>query len=73
MRSQDEPPSIELEGERKGVVSCDARPTTGDADVAGVPGGDKDARKWPKKPRNALEHVQGHVERKDGENSPKGG
>ena len=30
-RSQDEPPSVEREGERKGVASCDAGPTTGDA------------------------------------------
>ena len=33
-RSQDEPPSVELEGERKGIASCDTGPTTGDADVA---------------------------------------
>ena len=69
-RSQDQPPSVELEGERKGVASCDAGPTTGDADMAGVPGGDEDARKQPKKPRNTLEHIRGHLERKDGENSP---
>ena len=43
-RSQDEPPSVELEGERKGVASCDTGPTTGYADVAGVPGADEDPR-----------------------------
>ena len=58
-RSQDQPPSVELdsEGERKGVASCNAGPTTGNADMAGVPGSDKDARKQLKKPRNTLEHV----------------
>ena len=67
----DEPPSVELEGERKSVASCDAGPTAGETHVLGASRREKDARKRPKKPRNALEHVRGHLERKGPEDSPR--
>ena len=71
MRSQDEPPSVELEGERKGVASCDARPTTGDADVAGVPGADEDAREKQTNLPDVLGCEQERSKQRTRENSPR--
>ena len=69
---RNEPPSAELEGEWKMAASCEVRLTGSDTDASGVSNGDEDSRNQPKLALNALEHVRGRLERKDGENSPEG-
>ena len=71
VRSQNEPLSIELEGERSAVASCKVIPTGGDTDMSGVSDGDKDARKWPKKLWNRSKHIQEHFEQGSQGDSPR--
>ena len=65
-----EPPSIELEGERMLVTSSEDARTSDEADASGASGHVEDARKRPKKLHNASVHVGERLERRGEENSP---
>ena len=68
---QKEPPSVELEGERKSVANSDDARTSDEADASGASGHVWDARVRQTKPRNASERVRERLERRGEENSPK--
>ena len=68
---QNEPPSVELEGERKLAASSDNARTSDEADVSGASGSVEDARKRPKKLWNASERQRKRSEQGE-ENSPDG-
>jgi hypothetical protein len=69
-RPQNEPPSVELEGERRDVASCDVERTGGEADASGVSEGAEDDRERPTKPRNASERADEPLEHRSREDSP---
>ena len=71
IQQQNKPLSIELEGERKLAVSSDNAHTSDEADMLGVSGSIKDARKRPKKLHNASVQVKEQPEQEEQENSPK--
>ncbi|KAI9569746.1 hypothetical protein HD554DRAFT_2313462 [Boletus coccyginus] len=67
---RNDPPSVELKGERFSHTSCDDRLTGGDMNVSGASGGDEDTRNVPKKPRDASEREHKRLEQVEGGNSP---
>ena len=69
---QKEPPSIELDGERKLVVSSNDAHTSNEADALGVSGHIEDARTRPKNLWNVSERVSQRSEQGEEENSPDG-
>ena len=69
---QNEPPSVELEGERIPYPSCDDGPTSDDADVTGVSRGVEDAGRLPRKLWGASLQAQEHSRPMEEENSPEG-
>ena len=69
-RQHDEPPSVELEGERRSRASCDDALTRADADASGASKGDEDPRNRPKTAQDALEQVPGRSRRRVEETSP---
>ena len=71
-RPQNEPPGVELEGERRRYPSCDDGPTSDDADATGVSSLVEDDGKRPKNLENASERVDEPLEQKDEVNSPEG-
>ena len=67
---RNEPPSVELEGERLSRASCDDGPTNDVTDVSGALKGDEDPRNRPKAAQNALEQVRERSKPKDEEGLP---
>jgi len=61
---RDEPPSVELEGERRSQSSCDEIRTDDDADATAVPRRHEDAREYPKELPNTPERVIEHPEQR---------
>ena len=70
-KQHDEPPSVELEGEKGSRASCDDAPTRAETDALGAPKGDEDPRKRPKAAQNESDRVRERSERRDEENSPR--
>ena len=68
---EEEPPSVELEGERSGFASCDEACRAVEADVSGLSDGDDDPRNRPKGLQDASEHAHGRVGRQVERNSPR--
>ena len=71
-RPLDEPPSVELEGERIPYPSDDVRLTSAEADALGLSEDDEDARDRPKNLRNASERADEPLEQRSRNDSPKG-
>ena len=69
-RPPDEPPSVELEGERILYPSGDVRATSVETDASGALGRDEDAVGRPKKLRNTSKLVSKHLEHRSREDSP---
>jgi hypothetical protein len=69
-RPQNEPPSVELEGESRLVTSCDEECTGGETDASGPPEHDEDARDRPKKLANVSDRISEHLEQEGREDSP---
>ena len=67
---RNEPPSVELEGERESVVSCDAGPTACEADVSVMSEGDEDPRNRPKAAQDTLERTRERSKRRTRGYSP---
>ena len=59
-----EPPSVELEGERRTQTNLKLGLTSAKADMSGPSTGDEDPRNRPKKPQNVSEHAQEHWKRR---------
>ena len=68
-KQQDEPPSVELEGERRSRASCDDGPTSDVTDTSRASEGIEDDGNRPKKLRKALEHVSKRSDPKEREDS----
>ena len=58
--AENEPPSVELEGERKSLGSCEVGPTSAETTASGVSRRDEDPRNRPKAAQNTSEQVQEH-------------
>jgi hypothetical protein len=69
-RVENEPPSVELEGERRDVASCDVERTGGKADVSRASEGVEDDGNRSKKLWSASEHDRDRSKRINEENSP---
>jgi hypothetical protein len=69
-RSQNEPPSVELEGERKTVASCDVERNGGEADASGASDGVEDDGKRPMDLRKTSERADEPLEHRSREDSP---
>ena len=69
-RPENEPPSVELEGERRRDPSCDDRSISAEATASGESEGDEDPRNRPKAAQNKSDRVRERLERRDEENSP---
>jgi hypothetical protein len=69
-RVENEPPSIELEGERRDVASCDVERTGGEADVSRASEGVEVDGNRSKKLWSASEHDRDRSKRINEENSP---
>jgi hypothetical protein len=69
-RPQNEPPSVELEGERRTVASCDVEHNGGEADASGASDGVEDDGKRPMDLRKTLERVSKHLKPMEKQNSP---
>jgi hypothetical protein len=70
-RPQNEPPSVELEGERRTVASCDVEHNGGKAEASGASYGVEDDGKRPKKLWNTSEPERQRSERRTRTNSPR--
>ena len=68
-RPENEPPSIELKGERQGDPSCNVRRASDEGDMLGASQGDEDNRNRPKTAQDTLEQVPGHSRRRVEETS----
>ena len=53
----EEPPSVELEGEKGSQSSCDDRPTSAEATASGASFGNEDPRNQPKMAQNKSDRV----------------
>ena len=69
-RPENEPPSVELEGERRRDPSCDDGSISAEATASGELEGDEDPRNRPKAAQNKLDRVRERLEQRDEENSP---
>ena len=67
--ASDEPPIVELEGEKKSTASCDNAPTRAKADASGASEGIDDSNR-PMKLRNMSEHQRERSKTRSQENSP---
>jgi hypothetical protein len=67
---QNDPPSVELEGERMLYPSCDVGPTSGNAHASGATQGDEDPRNRPKGAPDTLEQSRQRSKSQEEENSP---
>ena len=68
---QDEPPSVELEGESGCRASCRDELTGAETDASGASQHHEDPRNWPRKLPDRLERVSKRSERGEVENSPR--
>ena len=68
---QNVPLSIELEGERRLVMSSEDACISDEVDASGASGHIEDARKWPKNLWNVSECVREQLEQRGKENSPR--
>ena len=69
-RPQNEPPSVELEGERRCIASCDVGLTSAKTDASGASDGVEDDGKRPMNLRKTLERVDEPSEHRNQENPP---
>jgi hypothetical protein len=70
-KQHDEPPSVELEGERRSVASFDDGLTRGEADASGASEGVEDDGNLSMNLRNASEHERERSRRRNRDYSPK--
>ena len=69
---QNEPPSVELEGERIPNPSCDVRRTRAEANMSGPSEDNEDARDWLKKLVNMSDRISEGSKQRGQEDSSKG-
>ena len=69
-RPPDEPPSVELEGERRNIASCKDELTGDDRDASGPSEDDEDARGRPKKLVNTSDRISKRSKRRARKDSP---